>query len=191
MFSIWLVVLTVSCCGIAASNVSEAFIENKIVPNIIKNAPEDLIHVKYSRVEINLGNRVHPFQTLTKPDVTFNAKDDELHTIVFFGPDLPPDITPPYTQFLHWMIVNIPGTSLKEGKTVSTYFPPTPYPGGFNYIFLLFKQSESIDAKKLEYLSVIFNRPHFDIIGFQEKHNLTGPVAGNFMKEVYLPPYSK
>ena len=41
------------------------------------------------------------------------------------------------------------------------------------------------------FFSVIFNRPHFSVIKLQEDYRLTGPIAGNFMREVYLPPFSQ
>ncbi|CAH2094068.1 unnamed protein product [Euphydryas editha] len=100
------------------------------------------------------------------------------------GPDLPLDIIPRYTQLLHWLVVNIPGEKIESGDTVAPYFPPTPYPGGFPYLFVLYKQNDLIDPDTLSTLSIF--RPRFDPVEFKNNNNLTGPIAGNFMREAYL-----
>ena len=68
------------------------------------------------------------------------------------GPDLPPSLRPPYSQLLHWLVVNIPGKNLEKGDTISSYFPPLPYPGGFPYLFLLYKQNAPIDPNAFKNL---------------------------------------
>ncbi|XP_046964048.1 protein D1-like [Vanessa cardui] len=168
------------------SRVATAFLDNKLVPNIEIVAPQSFITVNYSSVNIDLGTEVNPVQTLFPPVVSYEANSTELYTFMFFGPDLPIDVVPRYTQFLHWLIVNIPGEDMENGDTVSTHFPPTPYPGGFPYLFLLYKQNERIDPEPLYSLRFILNRPGFDPVEFKRQHNLVGPLAGNFMREQYL-----
>ncbi|XP_050353601.1 protein D1-like [Nymphalis io] len=181
--------LLVSCYGDAQnSRVATAFLDNKLIPNIETVAPQLFISVNYSTVNVDLGTTVNPLQTLLQPTVSFKANSTGLYTFMFFGPDLPIDFIPRYTQFLHWLIVNIRGANMESGDTLASYFPPTPYPGGFPYLFLLYQQSEWIDPEPLDSLCSILNRPGFDPVEFKERHNLTGPISGNFMREAYLSP---
>ncbi|XP_045770233.1 protein D1-like [Maniola jurtina] len=170
----------------AESAVAQAFMNDKIVRNIVVKPPTDLITVKYLDRSIYLGTTVEPLTTLNQPEVSYEANDADLYTLLFFGPDLPPSFVPPLTQLIHWGVANIPGQDISKGVAFSTYFPPVPYPDGFPYIFLLFKQNGPIDPSQLPNLSPILSRPQFSYTKFAAKFNLGDPIAGNFMRESYL-----
>ncbi|CAH2094070.1 unnamed protein product [Euphydryas editha] len=77
--------LLVSCYGDTEDTpVARAFIENKLVPNIVDQAPHKYIRVNYSSVEVKLGNYVNPLQTLFQPDVAYEANEDDLYTLMLF-----------------------------------------------------------------------------------------------------------
>ncbi|XP_039752315.1 protein D1-like [Pararge aegeria] len=168
------------------SMVAQAFQNDKIVSKVVLNPPSELISVTYPGVSIYLGTTVQPLQTLAQPVVSYEGDDNELYTLMFFGPDLPPSVNVPLTQFLHWLVVNIPGRDISKGDTISSYFPPTPYPGGFPYIFILYKQDGMLNTTEIPDMSFILRRPNFSPMEFAEKYNLNGPIAGNFMHESYL-----
>lgn len=46
--------------------------------------------------------------------------------------------------FLHWLVLNISGGMLERGKTIVSYFPPSPPKGKHTYIFKLYKQDCSM-----------------------------------------------
>ncbi|PKU32934.1 hypothetical protein llap_16762 [Limosa lapponica baueri] len=51
------------------------------------------------------------------------------------------------SEYLHWLVTNIPGNDIKSGKEICHYLPPFPAMGtGYHrFIFLLFKQDCPID----------------------------------------------
>nr|XP_034827809.1 protein D1-like [Maniola hyperantus] len=135
---------------------------------------------------ILLRTKVEPLTTLNQPEVSYKANGGDLHTLLFFGPDLPPSLVPPLTQLIHWGVANIPGQDISKGVAFSIYFPPVPYPDGFVYTFLVFKQKRPLDTSQLPNLSPILSRPNFSYTKFAAQYDLGDPIAGNFMRESYL-----
>lgn len=93
---------------------------------------------------MNLGNDLAPTQVKSKPMLSWNAKDNnELYTLIFFDPDAPSRQNPTSREYRHWLVVNIPGSSIDEGNEVLTYMGPAPPKGTgpHRYIFLIYKQS--------------------------------------------------
>ena len=52
------------------------------------------------------------------------------------------------SEYLHWMIANIPGNSMESGQTIAEYLQPFPaYGTGYHrYIFVLYKQVLSLNV---------------------------------------------
>ena len=77
--------------------------------------------------------------------------------------------------YLHWLVVNIPGHEVKFGQELKTYAGPTPPPGtgSHRYIFLVYRQPETIAAEEFRNL----RRPKFNHVTFAMKYNLGEPVA--------------
>lgn len=49
--------------------------------------------------------------------------------LIFFpDPDAPQPDNPFLSNYLHWLMVNNPGCSTKEGKTLADYMAPSPPP---------------------------------------------------------------
>ena len=90
-------------------------------------------------------------------------------------PDAPSRGNPTAAEFLHWLVVNIPGKNVASGEVLQTYQGPTPPAGTglHRYTFLLYRQPEKI----------VFNeprnrpRPNFDHTAFAMKYYLGEPVA--------------
>ncbi|CAH2235962.1 jg24501 [Pararge aegeria aegeria] len=174
------------------SRVAQSFKNHPIVPKIVLNPPSAFISVAYLDVTIDLGTVVFPVQTLGQPqNVSYEADPEKLYTFVFIGPDLPPSVVVPLTQLVHWLVVNVPGNEIAKGCEMAPYFPPTPYPDGFPYIFLLYEQNEALNTTQIPNMSSILSRPNFSVDKFATEHNLKGPIAGNFMHESYLEAVSQ
>ena len=91
------------------------------------------------------GNIVKPKEATTCPKVTFESPQIEseptpLWTLVMTNPD--GHFTDENSEYLHWMVANIPGGSVESGKTIASYLQPFPAFGtGYHrYIFVLYKQ---------------------------------------------------
>ncbi|GCC39835.1 hypothetical protein chiPu_0023488, partial [Chiloscyllium punctatum] len=54
------------------------------------------------------------------------------------------------SEYVHWLVGNIPGNAVSEGEDICHYFPPFPAKGtGYHRcIFILFKQDDVIDFKE-------------------------------------------
>ena len=87
------------------------------------------------------GNVIKPHEATTEPFVTFDHSDPEsLWTLVMTNPD--GHFSADDSEYVHWMVTNIPGNDIKAGNVVVPYLPPfPPFGSGFHrFVFILFKQ---------------------------------------------------
>lgn len=91
------------------------------------------------------GNFLRPSQATTQPTVSYTCEDDSHWTVIFSNPD--GNLIDRDTEFLHWMVVNIPGSRINDGDVLCDYLPPVPAHGtGFHrFVFSLLKQSGKLD----------------------------------------------
>lgn len=99
------------------------------------------------------------------PSVTIPAGGP--YALIAWDPDAP------QASWLHWLVVNIPGSDgsssgLEKGSTVTAWVPPSPPPGTgtHRYIFGLFLQGQPLDAQQA------LTRAHFNPATFAEQHGL-------------------
>ncbi|CAG7817943.1 unnamed protein product [Allacma fusca] len=94
------------------------------------------------------GNIIKPYEAVAAPQVSYDAKDDELYTLVLTTPDC--HLTEENREYLHWLVGNIPGNKIAQGKELCDYLQPFPPRGvGYcRYIFVLYKQEKSLDLSK-------------------------------------------
>eukprot|EP01121_Diplochlamys_sp_Union-15-3_P021193 TRINITY_DN8503_c0_g1_i1.p1 TRINITY_DN8503_c0_g1~~TRINITY_DN8503_c0_g1_i1.p1 ORF type:complete len:292 (-),score=45.13 TRINITY_DN8503_c0_g1_i1:19-894(-) len=101
------------------------------------------VHWPSSNRSSYFGNQLTPTETAEKPNVKyFIPTKPGQWTLIMFDPDAPSRDEPIYGEWLHWLIVNIPGSNVSEGKTIVDYVCPSPpeNSGGHRYIFLLCEQ---------------------------------------------------
>lgn len=53
-------------------------------------------------------------QAAHEPRMTFTASPAKLHTLVLVDPDAPSPENPVMSQWLHWLVVNIPGRHISS-----------------------------------------------------------------------------
>ncbi|KYN39760.1 39S ribosomal protein L38, mitochondrial [Trachymyrmex septentrionalis] len=96
-------------------------------------------------VKVYTGNVIKPSEASKAPDVTYDAEDGTLWSLIMCTPD--GNLTSKDNEYCHWFIGNIPGNRLKEGEELVDYLQPiAPYGIGYcRYIFVLYKQNHSID----------------------------------------------
>lgn len=102
------------------------------------------------------GNRIKPNQATKAPDISFDpkfsidgksTKDSSLWTLILTNPD--GHLTKENSEYVHWMIGNIPNGDISKGELIAPYLQPIPPKGtGYHrYIFVLYKQDKKIDLK--------------------------------------------
>ena len=129
---------------VKASEVSESFAKNGVVPDVIVTSPENLVKVSYpSGISVNLGNTVTPTEVKDVPTVEFEAEQDSYYALIMTDPDAPSRADPKFREWHHWVVGNIPGNDVSEGETLSQYVGSGPPKGTglHRYVFLIYKQN--------------------------------------------------
>ena len=81
-----------------------------------------------------------------EPEVTWEADSDANYTLLMTDPDAPNRQSKAFGEVRHWLVVNIPGNKVADGKVLYEYVGSGPPEGSglHRYIFLVFKQKEPI-----------------------------------------------
>ncbi|XP_064890664.1 large ribosomal subunit protein mL38-like [Columba livia] len=108
------------------------------------------LRVEYSQedehvVPVYYGNMVTPSEASSPPAVSYEADKGSLWTLLLTNPD--GHLRDTHSEYLHWLVTNIPGNDIQSGKEICHYLPPFPAMGtGYHrFIFLLFKQDRRVD----------------------------------------------
>merc|ERR1711983_414382 len=154
-------VLLYSCVQAQRSPLAKKFKDEGVVKDVLSEAPKNQLSVDYveEEVSVDLGN------TLTVVDPDAPSRDD-----------------PKAAQWLHWLVVNIPGDKLKNGegidfgKTLMQHNGPSPPKGSgpHRYVFVVYEQPRNINAR------VSRNRAGFKVETFAKRNRIGSPVDGNF-----------
>eukprot|EP00095_Tigriopus_kingsejongensis_P006177 maker-scaffold191_size271209-snap-gene-0.11 protein:Tk06177 transcript:maker-scaffold191_size271209-snap-gene-0.11-mRNA-1 annotation:"protein d2 isoform x2" len=133
-----------------------------------------------NEVRVSLGQEMVLDQVKNLPRIQYQAQAGDLFTLMMIDPDAPNRKKPVAKEWLHWLVVNIPGDNLANGQTVTAFRPSGPPAGsGFHrYVFLLFKQSQSLGK-----ISSLNRRSGFNALKFAKKNGFPeSPEAANYYK---------
>ncbi|XP_012530639.1 39S ribosomal protein L38, mitochondrial [Monomorium pharaonis] len=99
-------------------------------------------------VKVYTGNVIKPSEASRTPNVTYDAEDGSLWTLIMSTPD--GNLTSAENEYCHWLVSNIPTNRLKDGEELVDYLQPiAPYGIGYcRYIFVLYKQECRIDLSE-------------------------------------------
>lgn len=150
-----------------------------LVPDHLPSYPNGLVNINFGMHGcIHLGTQLQA-QTVAHPPTRFSypAETDRLYTVLLVDVD---------TLFLHWLVINIPGTSLADGQVIAEYQPPTPsshYPHRYLAVALL--QDGVTDRQSVKdrsaYLCQEENRQQFYLKQFLSKHRMEVSAANYFL----------
>ena len=116
--------------------------------------------VSYQGKNIN-GNQRPRTNTLIKPNISYSKSDSEFSTLLIWDPDAPAK------SYIHWLVVNIPGSQISLGQEILKYKPPTPPSGVHRYFVTLYNQSGKINVAAPK------DRGFFNVPMFEKKYGLT------------------
>ncbi|XP_012224720.1 large ribosomal subunit protein mL38 [Linepithema humile] len=123
-------------------------------------------------VKVYTGNVIKPSEASKTPDVTYNAENGSLWTLIMTTPD--GNFTSADNEYCHWFIGNIPCNRLKEGEELVDYLRPlAPYGIGYcRYIFVLYKQECHIDFSEYKRTKSCLNleERNWRTLDFYRKH---------------------
>ncbi|ESO83087.1 hypothetical protein LOTGIDRAFT_134046, partial [Lottia gigantea] len=143
---------------------------------------------------IYMGNAVAPFEARSAPNVSYECDPDSLYTLILTSPD--GNLQNNNTEFLHWMVGNIPGNDVKQGEVICNYMPPFPVRDvGFNrYVFVLYEQHQKMDYSKLQKPGdcLSLSERNFQTLDFYgERQDELTPASIAFYQSQYHPCVSK
>lgn len=104
-----------------------------------------LLTVRYGNTILNSKQKKNLALPLTAQEPLIQVDSDGCYTLVMVDPDAGEGRgRETGLYFLHWLVINISGGALERGKTIVSYFPPSPPKGKHEYIFKLLKQDCSM-----------------------------------------------
>ncbi|XP_075895205.1 phosphatidylethanolamine-binding protein 4 isoform X1 [Nelusetta ayraudi] len=116
------------------------------------------------------------------PQIFFTeASEKKPYVLVMADPDAPSRSNPVAAHWRHWLVANIQGSGLKEGKiqgtTLTGYAPPTPPQkcGFHRYQFMLFQQPPETPVTLTEREKS--SRGKWNLQAFIKRFHLRKPVA--------------
>ncbi|GMT18951.1 hypothetical protein PFISCL1PPCAC_10248 [Pristionchus fissidentatus] len=177
--------LLVLLCSVSA----DKFMTHEVVPDVLTISPKHELFAEWeSGVETTQGNELTPTQVQKKPRLSWQAEEDGLYTVIMADPDAPSRENPSKREFLHWLVVNVKGSRLRSGTTVTDYIGagPPEGTGPHRYVLSVWKQDRSLtvdDYGKVVSKNSAEGRLHFRTMDFARK--ATGEkdpraVAANF-----------
>ncbi|XP_015925899.1 protein D2-like [Parasteatoda tepidariorum] len=155
------------------------YLKADIIPEIFHLMPEYTIKVCYGHYEVNCGADVNINRTQEEPSLFWRSSNSNiLYTLLMIDPDAPYPQNPTLQNYLHWIIVNIPGNNIKDGDLIADYVAPNP-PRDSNrhrYIFVVYKQDCRLPAQKWSQ-----GNENFNLDKYLQTQNLSPyPHAMNF-----------
>jgi len=189
LFIISVFVIVYFSTGNTMSAVGDKFKIHGVVRDVIQKAPQQALEVRYATHKVDFGNVLTPTQVKDQPIVHWPADENSLYTLVFTDPDVPNRDNPINGQFKHWLVANIPGNKVGQGETLAEYVGSGPPQGSglHRYVFLAYKQPNGKinDDEPFASKSSTEGRRKWKVEEFAAKHNLEGPIAGNFYQAEY------
>ncbi|XP_008782387.1 protein MOTHER of FT and TFL1 homolog 1-like [Phoenix dactylifera] len=138
--------------------------------------PTVTMTVSYGLKHVNNGCHVKPSMAINPPMVQIAGRGSDLYTLVTIDPDAPSPSEPTMREWLHWVVVNIPGgTDPSQGEEVVPYMGPRPPVGIHRYVLVLFRQKSRFSMGMG--LSLPASRANFNTRAFAAHHDLGLPVA--------------
>lgn len=135
-------------------------------------------------VPVHRGNIVTPTEASSKPNVEYSSKPDSLWTLAMVGLD--GHLENVESQYIHWLVTNIPSNEVHKGDEIYSYLQPFPLRGvGYQrFAFVLYKQNSPLKldiVKEVSPKSRTFSNENFYRV---HQKNLT-PAGLSFFQSVW------
>ena len=173
------------------------FSNHQVVPDVLDTPPGAIANVQFPGAAAEQGNVLTPTLVKNAPTVTWTDEPNTLYTVVMTDPDAPSREEPTYREWLHWVVVNVPGSGrVAEGQSHFGYVGagPPPDTGLHRYVVLVYKQGDRIEPSETPRPSTQqSDRPKSNVRAFASKYGLK-LVAGNFFQaefDSYVPELYK
>nr|QVX19910.1 mother of FT [Adiantum raddianum] len=125
---------------------TEPLVVGRVIGDVIDMfAPSGLeMSIAYTTREVSNGYDIKPSAATQPPSLRMSDPHsrDSLFTLVMVDPDAPSPSEPSMREWVHWIVIDIPGRSdaSMKGREVVPYMGPKPTVGIHRYVFVLFRQ---------------------------------------------------
>ncbi|KAJ6830720.1 CEN-like protein 2 [Iris pallida] len=154
----------------------DPLIVGRVIGEVIDDfIPSTIASVVYSSNNVvRNGKEFFPSSLTVRPRVQIHGGDMRtFFTLVMIDPDNPNPSDPYLKERLHWMVVDIPGTTdASFGRELVGYEKPMPDIGIHRYVFIIFKQ-----PNRLTRMMPPSSRDRFNTRRFADHNGLGLPVA--------------
>ncbi|CAD7000148.1 unnamed protein product [Ceratitis capitata] len=120
-----LIFLAVNSVSAEDTEAERLFRDLEIVPDVLDEPPKELLKIEYSNgLNVVGGEELTPTETKDEPKIYWPADPATYYTVVMTNPDIPTRQNPATREWLHWLVVNIPGTDIAQGYVIDPYIGP-------------------------------------------------------------------
>ncbi|KQK06691.1 protein MOTHER of FT and TFL1 homolog 1 [Brachypodium distachyon] len=145
--------------------------------------PTMVLSVRFGTRDLTNGCEIKPSVAAAAPVVQIAGRVGDLFTLVMIDPDAPSPSEPSMREWLHWLVVNIPGgADPSQGQEVVSYMSPRPALGIHRYVLVVFQQRAPVEAPPAvapgEEAPGL--RMGFSTRDFAKRHNLGLPVTAMY-----------
>ncbi|EXB69116.1 hypothetical protein L484_017394 [Morus notabilis] len=120
------------------------------------------VSVYFGSKHVTNGCDIKPSIAISPPKVAISGHSDELYTLVMTDPDAPSPSEPSMREWVHWIVVDIPGgTNPNRGKEILPYVGPRPPVGIHRFILVLFRQKAPLGLVDQPPTRANFNTRYF------------------------------
>ncbi|XP_017001065.3 putative odorant-binding protein A5 [Drosophila takahashii] len=155
--------------------------QHHVIPRLLACKPTELITVLYPcNIDIKPGMTIVINEVLNRPIIRYKADPERFYTLMMVDLDVPPDN---YSEWLIWMVGNIPGCDVALGQTLAAYDNKRAIEGNniHRIVFLAFQQYLELDFDEtLIPEGEERGRSTFNCHKFARKYALGNPIAANF-----------
>lgn len=179
---------------------------------ILSKVPKGLVNINFgTHTCVHMGTELKSSDSAYAPTAISYpidyAESPKLHTVLMVDLDhestkgqnsietSDKDLQPSH-MYLHWMVINIPGSKVDDGQTITSYKGPTPKPGSgvHRYVIVAYEQ-KSDTPMRIDHGAAPFRtsfpcqetgRLYFDLENFRSKYNMSEhPIAANYFQVQY------
>ncbi|KII67427.1 Phosphatidylethanolamine-binding protein F40A3.3 [Thelohanellus kitauei] len=156
--------------------------------DVCRVVPLETVNVAYGTTPMTFGSTLTPTDVKDKPKLSWTANYQKYYTLIMTDPDAPSREDPKFREWLHWLVVNIPGDHVDQGEECFGYVGAGPPKGTsfHRYIFLVYEQRNKIEFLETKRSSTDSrDRPCQKAAKIAEKYHLGEPMFINFFLAEY------
>ena len=159
--------------------------QHGVIPDTISSEPiNGIMEVSFEDNIVNPGKIMTPKNASMTPTISYTAESDKYYTLICIDPDAPNRKIHLFRNWLHYVVVNIPGNNIDQGTTICKYSGPAPpkYSGLHRYVFLVYQQTNGEQEYKKTYPDEVtsLSRSSFNLNKFIKQYQCDTLIAANF-----------